>query len=271
MRYLVTGKEMKLLDQNTTARFHVPELVLMEQAAMVFVRELFSLEEQRERKWTHALILCGSGNNGADGLAIARLLTQRGRRVTALICGEGQGTESFQVQRAICEAYEIPILPKIAQFAKYDLVIDAIFGIGLSRGVEGKPAGILELVNRANAWRVAVDISSGVCADDGSVPGIAFRADDTITFSFGKLGQYLWPGNEYSGRIHVAPMGITEDSFGEARPIVALDASDLRLPGRMAHSNKGTYGKLLVIAGSAGMAGAACLCARAAYLSLIHI
>lgn len=270
MQYLVTGKEMKLLDRNTSQHFHVPELVLMEQAAMVFVRQLFLIRKERSASCRRVLIVCGSGNNGADGLAIARLLMQRGLSVAVLCAGEaaGMGTsESYLTQKKICEAYGISLLNELPDMGGFDLIVDAIFGIGLSRGVSGALAEVISAMNRADAWRVATDIASGISADTGEVLGTAFVADDTFTFSFGKAGQYLWPGNEYSGHVHVLPMGITEHSFLGKRPHLAvLTEADLsRLPARTAHSNKGTYGRLLVAAGSVGMAGAACLCAKAAY------
>lgn len=270
MQYLVSGKEMKLLDQNTSTHFHVPELVLMEQAAMAFVRELFLIQKESDRTWKQAGIVCGSGNNGADGLAIARLLTQQKKKVTIFTVGEAAGhktTASYEQQRKICSAYEIPIRDTLDTLEECDLIVDAVFGTGLSRKVEGALAETILQMNQAAGWKVSVDISSGLSADNGEVLGCGFRADDTITFSFGKIGQFLWPGNEYSGTVHITPIGITEESFLEHKPRTAvLKKQDLvRLPARMAHSNKGTYGKLLVIAGSVNMAGAACLCAQAAY------
>jgi NAD(P)H-hydrate epimerase len=97
--------------------------------------------------------------------------------------------------------------------------------------------------------------------------GTAFNADDTITFSYGKAGQYLWPGSDFSGNVHVMPMGITAASWLDKKPHISVfDEEDLDLlPKRIPHSNKGTYGRLLVIAGSVGMAGASVLCAQAAY------
>jgi NAD(P)H-hydrate epimerase len=149
----------------------------------------------------------------------------------------------------------------------YALIVDALFGIGLSRDITGGLAVLLGTLNETDAWRVSVDIASGIDADTGAVLGCAFHADDTITFSYGKVGQYLWPGSDFSGRVHVMPMGITEASWLEQKPRIAvLDEAELSLlPPRPAHSNKGTYGKLLIIAGSAGMAGAAVLAAQAAY------
>ena len=115
-----------------------------------------------------------------------------------------------------------------------------------------------------------MDISSGVHADDGAILNVAFAADDTITFSFGKIGQFLWPGSDASGRISIVSMGITKESWLDRKPHLAmLEKDDIKrlLPKRTDHSNKGTYGKLLVIAGSVNMAGAAVMCARAAYRS----
>lgn len=263
---------MKLLDQNTSSAFHVPELVLMEQAAMAFVRKLFALQREYNRKTEHVLIVCGSGNNGADGLAIARLLMQQKIAVCVCLCGEHAGhstTTSYRTQKNICQAYGIRMEEEVPQ-EKFDLVIDALFGIGLSRNIEGELADVIRKVNALDEWKVSVDISSGVHADDGVILNVAFAADDTITFSFGKTGQYLWPGNEASGRVSVVPMGITQASWMERKPhLAALEEQDVvrMLPGRPDHSNKGTYGKLLVIAGSVNMAGAAVMCARAAYRS----
>jgi NAD(P)H-hydrate epimerase len=257
---------MKLLDQNTSAVFHVPELVLMEQAAMAFVQRLFDLKSEVGS----TLVVCGSGNNGADGLAIARLLHERGTEVTALLAGEAAGhrtSSSYEVQKKICGAYGLALVEDATiPEGNYALIVDAVFGIGLSREITGDLAALINELNGMDAWRVAVDIASGVDADTGALLGTAFRADDTITFSYGKIGQYLWPGSDYSGCVHVRRMGITAASWLDGHPQLAvLDEEDLALlPSRPAHSNKGTYGRLLVIAGSVGMAGAAVLAAQSA-------
>jgi NAD(P)H-hydrate epimerase len=122
-------------------------------------------------------------------------------------------------------------------------------------------------MNQIKAVKIAVDIASGVSADSGEVLGTACKADETYTFSFAKLGQLLWPGNSYTGQLSVLPIGITADSFLGKKPSYAMyeDSDFSRLPARTPHSNKGTYGKLLVIAGSTNMAGAAYFSAKAAY------
>lgn len=265
MRYLVNSREMKLYDTNTIEHFKMPSIVLMERAALAFVEEL----NRREVDLTRVLVVCGLGNNGGDGLAIARLLMLEGHSVDVVLPeSAGKPSEQNRMQRKILEAYGVAIQNKMPERDDYTLVIDAIFGVGLSRAIEGSYADILTQLNSMKGKKAAVDIASGVSADNGNILGIAFRADITITFAYAKVGQLLWPGNEYSGEVVVKNIGIEEHSWLERKPAVAaLEMSDMAelLPVRRSHSNKGTYGKLLIIAGSVNMAGAAVLSARAAY------
>ena len=275
MKYLVTGKEMKLLDQNTSGYFKVPELVLMEQAAMHFVWRLCDvLKETIEKENTKGIVFCGLGNNGADGLAIARLLNEKGIytevcKVNDLLKEKGATSASYQVQKDIYHAYSYPEQNNMEQIlsTEYDFVIDAVFGIGLSRNLNAEYAHIVEIINETKGIKIAVDMPSGINSDDGQIMGVAVKCDHTITFSFGKLGQYLWPGCEYAGKTHVVDMGITKASWLDKKPTMAvLEEADLaQLPKRPAHSNKGSFGKLLIIAGSVNMAGAAIFAAKAAY------
>lgn len=268
MKHLVTGKEMKFLDQNTSEIFHVPEIVLMEQASMCFVQELFSLN----LKFNKALIISGVGNNGADGIAIGRLLNQKGVKASVFLMKDILGvsaktTESYDKQLSIYKSYGMDFEKDVDAFGEYDLIIDAIFGIGLSRNVSGKYQEIIEKINDTSATKIAVDIASGLSSDDGSVLACAVKCDYTITFGFLKLGQFLWPGTEYSGRVILGEMGITKESFLDKKPKYCFyQEEDLSLiPKRLDHSNKGTYGKLLIIAGCSDMAGAAIFAAKSAY------
>ncbi len=267
MRALVTAKEMQNLDENTTHVFHVPTEVLMEQAAMGFVTKLLNLFPCPQ----NVLIVCGNGNNGGDGIAIGRLLNQRNVKASVYFCekDESKGSELFLLQKKIYKAYQYPIVENISEQDTYDVIIDAIFGIGLSRAISGEYFSIISVLNSMRGNKISVDISSGISATTGEVLGCAFKADYTITFSFEKLGQYLWPGAEYSGRILIADIGITkESSMNKKDRIVTLQSEDLkRLPQRIPFSNKGTYGKLLIIAGAPNMSGAAFLSAKAAYKS----
>lgn len=274
MKYLVTGKEMKLLDQNTSSHFKVPELVLMEQAAMHFIWELCSI--LTELKLKKGIVFCGLGNNGADGIAIARLLNEKGIptevcKVKDLLKEKTKTSDSFLVQESIYDAYKYPIKNNFDTIKNenYDFVIDAVFGIGLSRNLSEEYSCIIQNINEIEACKIAVDMPSGINADNGQLMGCAVKCDYTITFSFGKIGQYLWPGNEYAGQTRVVDMGITQRSWLDKKPSCAtLEETDFKkLPKRMPHSNKGTYGKLLIVAGSADMAGAAIFAAKAAYRS----
>ena len=275
MKYLVTGKEMKLLDQNTSNYFKVPELVLMEQAAMHFVWRLCDvLKETIAQGNAKGIVFCGLGNNGADGLAIARLLNEKGIstevcKINDLLKEKGTTSASYQVQEEIYHAYNYPLQNDMKQVleTEYDFVVDAVFGIGLSRPLNEEYSHIVELMNRCKGMKFAVDMPSGINSDNGQIMGCAVKCDYTITFSFGKMGQFLWPGCDYAGKTYVEDMGITEKSWLDKKPSFAhLESSDLSLlPQRPEHSNKGTFGKLLVIAGSLNMAGAAIFSANAAY------
>lgn len=266
VRYIVNSREMKQYDDNTTEHFGVPQEVLMERAATAFVQEI----RKREIDTAKTLVVCGSGNNGGDGYAIARLLMLAGDAVDVVAAlPKAKATEGNLLQQKIYKAYGGQIHTKIPEHIEYTAVVDAIFGVGLSRGIEGEPAALLTQMNEMSGTKLAVDIPSGISSDNGSVLGTAFKADLTVTFAYEKLGSLLWPGNTFAGEVALSDVGINDRSFLERGPAVAaLEKSDLScLAVRESHSNKGTFGKLLVIAGSKGMAGAAYLCAKAAYIS----
>ena len=269
MRYIVSGKEMKHLDNNTSSCFKVPVVVLMEQAAKEFVHELLALNISGK-----GIVFCGNGNNGADGLAVARLLIEQGLDIDICIVKDvwkldAKVSDLFLVQKDICDAYQYSMVVDKEQIiqTKYDFVVDAVFGIGLTRTLSEEYLEILSTINQIDATHIAVDMPSGVNADNGQVMGSAVKCDYTITFSYNKLGLELWPGSDYAGCVVVADMGITDHSWMEKKPSFAyLTQSDLlKISKRPSHSNKGTFGKLLIIAGGDNMAGAAILSARAAY------
>lgn len=270
MRYLVTGKEMKFLDKNTSECFKVPEIVLMEQAAMNFVQELFLMKKE----YNKILVVAGCGNNGGDGIAIARLLNQKGVDtsvyfVESYLSTKANTSKSYDIQKKIYCSYEMNIESDVRNFNGYDLIIDGIFGVGLSRNITGEYEELITIINDIPIDKIAIDIPSGISADDGGVLGTAIKADKTITFGFGKIGLYLWPGCDYCGQVIISEMGINRASFCDKKPKYAFyENSDLTLlPKRQMHSNKGTFGKLLIVAGNKDMAGAAVLATKAAYKS----
>jgi NAD(P)H-hydrate epimerase len=139
--------------------------------------------------------------------------------------------------------------------------------VGLSRDIKEPYAGVIRQINESTRPVLAVDMPSGISADTGQVLGVAVRAAKTVTFAFAKTGQILYPGADYCGEVLVRHVGITERGFGDERPKrFYLESADLsKLPPRHPYSNKGTYGKALLVAGQRHMAGAACLAGEAAY------
>lgn len=265
MEWIVTAKEMKYCDTNTIEYYGVPSLVLMERAALKTVTFI----EDKGYNLHRVLVVCGVGNNGGDGLAVARLLYLQGCGVEVLIAGDKRHfSKETKSQYEICMQYHVPMIEQI-ETDDYTLVIDALFGIGLSRNLEGKYVELVERLNQMSAKRLAVDMPSGISTDTGSVMGAAFRADATITFGYRKLGQLLYPGNSYVGELVVADIGIETHSWMDKKPAIGvLEKADMaKLLIRRPDGNKGTFGRVLIVAGSPGMAGAAYFSAKAAYKS----
>lgn len=264
-QYLVTAFEMKRYDTNTIEQIGIPSLVLMERAALVTVEELQKIYAGKQAK---VLVVAGCGNNGGDGLAIGRLLMMLGYRVEFVLIGNhAKCSRETAVQIEILSKYGMSMKDAIDD-AEYDIVVDALFGIGLSREVTGIYAQAIDKINRMQSFVCSVDIPSGVCADDGSILGCAVKADLTVTYGFYKLGQMLYEAADYCGRVICREMGINEHSFLGAVPhwyTLCEESAETFLPVREAGGNKGTFGKVLVIAGSSQACGAAVLAARSAF------
>lgn len=264
MRYLPDGAQMKAADTYTIEELGVPSLVLMERAALKVA------EAMRDRKidTTRALVVCGSGNNGGDGFAVARLLTEEGMCAEVLFAGkEVSLSEECALQKRIAERIGIPIFTDIPA-KEYTVIIDALFGVGLSRDISGRYEDIIRWMNEQDCRKVAVDIPSGVCARTGRILGTAFCAELTVAMACVKAGCELYPGRSCAGEKVAVPIGISPDFFqNDTKVCFTLDREDISslLPPRRADSHKGSYGRVLMITGSHGMAGACYLSARAAY------
>jgi len=261
MEYLLNSEEMKRCDLTTIEKIGMPSMVLMERAALSVIEELASFD------LTKVLIVCGSGNNGADGYAVARFLHLQKIAVDILFIGNEQkrSPENNQ-QKKIAEYYGVKSVKDIEQ-NQYTTIIDALFGIGLSQPLSGKYAEVITKINQMNVEVLSVDVPSGISADNGKVMGCGIKATKTVTFAFNKVGLVLYPGAAYAGMVKVKDIGITEVGFEEEFPkVYSYTIEDLaKIPKRNPYSNKGTYGKILVIAGSKNMSGAAYFSAKAAY------
>lgn len=268
MRYLVTAEEMRRIDRYTIEQVGIPAMVLMERAALAARERVLCHCGERENGDKSALIMAGTGNNGGDGLALARLLVEAGFQVEVWIAGdEARASEQWRQQMGILEHYFVEYSSKPLR-SEYTILIDALFGVGLSRDLSGEYDQAVELFNGLKGYRIALDMPSGVDSDTGLIRGRdSVRADETVTFGFCKRGLVLYPGCLSAGRVTVADIGMYNGEGDGVKPdMYALDGNpEELLPERCPWGHKGTFGKVLLVAGSVNLAGAAVLAARAAY------
>ena len=264
---------MTKADHYTSEVIGIPSLVLMERAALGVADEIEKLFPEKVR----VTVLAGRGNNGADAIAAGRLLTDWGYPVSFFITKGKVGEDSsMAVQLKVISAYGLDCRvyePGRAMLEETEprVLIDGLFGTGLARNIEGDLKEAVSEINRLReeqgVFVTSVDIPSGISSDDGSVMGCAVKSDLTVTFAFYKRGQFLYPGAAFCGDLVLKEIGITERSLEKKPDMFIYDHERIRdlIPDRDPAGNKGTFGKVLVAAGSAGMCGAAYLCASAAF------
>ena len=271
---LVTAATMRELDRQAIGDVGLPGLVLMEAAGRGTadaVEELLRASAGRS-----ALILCGPGNNGGDGFVIARHLADRGFEGVVALLGtadglKGDAASTFRMlARFPVRVVECPAgVPSELWDRPWDVVVDAMFGTGLARPVEGPFADAVERANALPCPRVAVDLPTGVDADTGRVSGVAFRANLTVTFGVAKIGHWSYPGRGFTGRLEVVPIGIPRTAIDAAPGAVLIGRGRAAgaFPPRAGDAFKNRYGHLVVVGGLPGKAGAALLAAMAAVRS----
>lgn len=268
MKRILTGSQMKECD---AAQIEAGTLsyVLMERAARAVTEEIYR-SGWREKKM---LVVCGNGNNGGDGLIAARLLHIDGVDVCVYFVGD-RARCTPETEHAYADALQAGVsFIQTPDWNAYGLVVDALFGIGLSMAPKGLHSQVIQKINRCGAKVLSVDIPSGIYTDTGEAPGAAVCADVTVTMAAYKRGHTLGKGVNCSGRVVCADIGIGTDLFDrieeeESEPAYVIEERELSLiPRRKRDANKGTFGRVLVIGGSRGMCGAAYLCAKAAYRS----
>jgi len=273
---VATAEEIQELDRRAIEEIGIPGVVLMENAGLHVVRAMRDrfpdLAKQR------VLIVCGKGNNGGDGLVVARHLFNQGIdevRVT-LLAEKEQLKGDAKINFDIAEKMNIPIIEitsneQIPAFrnlvAQADVLVDAILGTGLKDAVRGLYKNIIESMNKARRPIVSVDIPSGLSADSGMVYGSCIKADVTVTFAIPKRGVLLYPAAEYVGELEIVDIGIPQQliEHSDIKVHLVQTASVKRtFRDRLANTHKGTYGHVLTIAGSPGKAGAALMAGRSA-------
>jgi hydroxyethylthiazole kinase-like uncharacterized protein yjeF len=264
---LLTPAEMSEADRFAVAAGK-PGIALMERAGLAVADETARIAKSRGR----IVVLCGPGGNGGDGFVAARLLAQRGYPVELGLIGR---REALKGDPALAAArYEGKVLDAAAiDPGQADCVIDALFGAGLARDIDGEAKAIIERVNdfaRAGSPVVAVDVPSGVDGGTGKVRGVAVEASASVTFFRLKPGQLLLPGRLVSGAIRLADIGIPDAALGRIAPHAFVNAPAVwraALPRVSAESHKYARGAVLVLSGDAHRTGAARLAARAALRS----
>ena len=264
---VLTAAEMRAADRRAIEELGMPALVLMENAALGVVEAL----AVRFPAAVRVAVLCGPGNNGGDGLAIARQLLTRGYdvRVAMAPCGRDLSPDCA-AQLRICRALglECEELAPGAGFpdaADADLLVDALFGTGLARPLEGEPARLVGSLAALATPVLAVDLPSGLDADRARPIGPCLPATLTVTFAAPKPAHVLAPAADLCGEVVVADLGVPLAVDGGPGALHLLVAEELAacLVERPRDAHKGLYGHVLLVAGSRGMAGAAILAARA--------
>ena len=281
MNRILTSREMYLCDR-TEIELHTPSRRLMYRASRACADAVRGILDDRASAG-RIVLLCGGGNNGGDGILCARLLREDG--VDAVICPAFTSNDALSAECAYrwdeAIAAGVPVLAAedflreaAGDTKPFSMIVDALFGIGLTREIDGLPA---DLIDAANAYAashriptVAVDIASGIFADTGKVGMHTFRASHTLAVNCAKRGHLFYPGASYTGELTVIDIGIPLTPLADDAddfPVCMLTDDDVRamLPPRLPDSNKGTNGRVLIAAGSKNMCGAAYLSALAAY------
>ena len=269
---IVTAQQMRELDRAAIEDRGVPGLTLMENAGRAVAEATARLASTQRRR--PIAVICGHGNNGGDGFVAARHLREQGHEVSVFLAAEhaevtGDAQANLlRLREAGIKCIEVKDPGPVANACRgASVVVDALLGTGLTGKVRGLPGKLIEAVNECGTPVLAVDVPSGLDADTGEPLGLAVRAVETVTMGLPKLGLFLYPGVDYAGRVQVANIGFPADLMSETPSVGDLIDPEwvrLLLPRRQRSAHKGQFGRVLVIAGSAGMTGAACLCAEAA-------
>jgi NAD(P)H-hydrate epimerase len=267
--FVATSQEMQNIDRRAGEEFGIPTLLLMENAALGVTRIVE--EMYGPVKGEKITVVCGKGNNGGDGLAAARQLHNRGARVQVYLLSE---QAALKGDAAVNLDIVLKMGTEVYSSGMYDMqalrialnhshvIIDAILGTGLSSPVTGEYGEVIELIHDSRRPVVAVDIPTGINSDTGEIMGRAVKAAATVSFVIPKRGHLLYPGSEFTGRLHVVDISIPRAAIEkESIYLHLLTEEEMRelIPSRPAESHKGSFGHVLVIAGSIGKGGAAAM------------
>jgi len=270
----VTPSQMREIDRRTIQDLGIASLVLMENAGLAMVDEI---EKRGGRQRLRITVICGPGNNGGDGMVAARHLSDRGHEVVTFLASPRaafSGDAKVQLRTLTRLEMDVAVLSSTSSLERAfrragesDVTIDALFGTGLTRTVEGHWAECVRIINSCPGLVISADVPSGLDARTGHPLGDCVTADVTVTFALPKTGLVLFPGAQLAGEVVVADIGIPHSVIeGMELPGRLLDAERLLhiYQERWPDTHKGTYGHLLLCCGSAGKMGAGILASRAA-------
>ncbi len=251
--------EMKDLDRRAADEFGVSEDLLMENAGQAVY---FVILQELGIKNNRFAVLCGGGNNGGDGLVVARKIHSNGGEVKVFLLDDeakfrGAARNNFEILSRmpiqICRVDSVESV--LSELSDFDGIVDAIFGTGLGREVGGKYRDVIQLINSSPGIVFSIDIPSGINGDTGQLMGVAVKADYTVTFGLPKLGNMLYPGYEHCGKLHVSHISFPPILYDSQAIKVAIN-NPVELPERVTDTHKGDYGKALFVAGSSRYLGA---------------
>lgn len=279
---VVNAKQMREIEDRAIREFGIPSLLLMENAAYAVVQEVRQVLASGNPDLTgrKVTVFVGKGNNGGDGLAVARHLAMLEMDVTVYSFAKsnefkGDAALNYRLYQNTGEKLVTIEGEKQRRLVRFSLsqsevIIDSIYGTGFRGALPSLVEEYVEAINRAQAFVVSVDIPSGVEADTGKVYRSAVRAQMTVTFGLPKLGHFLDKGPEYAGRVVVDPISIPKQFLSHEAITTFILTDDIireSLPLRSFQGHKGTYGRAVLVAGSAGMTGAAILAGKASLRS----
>lgn len=271
---LSTSAQMKELDSKSIKEFNIPDIVLMENAsrgAFEAIKKKFGSVKNKKIS-----VFAGLGNNGGDALALARHLYNAGADVLVnLVSTPEKLNPSPKINYDILHSMNVAIniVNNVGDIndiflTHSEIIVDGLFGIGLSRDIEGLFYHIIEKINKTNAFKVALDIPSGISSDSGKCLGTAIIANLTVTFALAKPGHFLYPGRNYCGNLEIVDISTPRKLLDEFKPIFsALTQDDFYLEKRPKNSHKGNFGHLAIVGGSLGKSGAVILASQAALRS----
>lgn len=266
---VLTAEATRKLDKAAIENWGIPSILLMENAVFSILKYFKDLD--------NILIVCGTGNNGGDGLALARHLFNQNKTIKIFVISDTDNRSNdfninFNILNKlpvdICLLKDVKELDSLkSSLERYKVVVDCIFGTGLSREIKGIHLRTVEEINKANNYKISIDVPSGVCADRGIPLGDAIIADKTITFQTLKKGFLNYEALKYIGQLNIEPIGIPikiVESVSES--IKVLEETDIKklVPIRKKYAHKGNFGKICIIAGNYEYSGAAYLTTEAA-------